>query len=321
MRRGNSAYTMRADPMHEVHLGFPHGRADIPGNNGKQKVSSGTAVHSPVFRCRKTLTFNDSDLLSDEETSTDTANLNALGPEIPVSIKKPALFDVPVQPYTNGHTEISKSDQLVAPTGIHRTVRKSVTAPDTQPSSIGTTRNRTSTGEILIRDRKLTKSSVKKHVPIKDPVQAESPVKRTRREGPILFERVPVSQSTEALSALKSKFAFEYVSSEPDHAYFPQKTSPPPQPPHITTVFHSDQQSCQNISNSSEHGDQRSFKESPFPGHSRNITVCVRKRPLLPNETRRKEMDMIKIAAPATVTVNLVKVSLNLEKYIHQVQA
>lgn len=117
-----------------------------------------------------------------------------------------------------------------------------------------------------------------------------------------------------------SSALFKDNKSQENHAYFPAFSPPKeqtPKPPHIERIVHNSDYDYGVPGKTNQRKNSQGTPRSQ--ARKDKIQVCVRKRPLTKRETKRQELDIVKVEREDVIVVEEAKVAIDLSKYIQQV--
>jgi len=242
---------------------------------------------TPVFRCRKTLKFSDSELYSDDENGPAAHTAVSIG--VGKDIKRVGTA-LPVP---------NNSDYSAS--GVKNGALLHITQP-TVTSSV-------SSGAVieLKRDKKSEKSQI-----ISDN-NSTVDMPRTVTHG--------IARAIHPVKRLSNGGV-----QEAQHAYFPAPVGQMEElPVHVEQVFHTTGYNYGIPTSGLSHTiNQRTADvdlnmEGQAATCNEKIRVCVRKRPRTMREVKRNEQDVVKIRGRRTVILEELKVAVDLTKYMQQV--
>lgn len=262
---------------------------------------------TPVFRCRKTLKFSDSELYSDDENG------------VAVSVAE-----------NNGNAGLHRNGNI----GMHlesNNVEKVMSMPRSSDFALPVS-NKVSKQQL---------SSASQHF-ISAPSSSIVTESRRDKKSDKFISHVQVDSVHPAVdgfqttmhSSARAVHPVKRLSSgaveEIKHAYFPvPEVGNFEEPPvHIEQVHHT---AGYNYgvpsSNIPQHGiHQRTADvdlhiDGQIAGHTDKIRVCVRKRPRTVREVKRNDVDVVKVRGRRSVIVEELKVAVDLTKYMQQVSS
>ncbi len=258
---------------------------------------------TPVFKCRKTLRFSDSDLESDEDNVAATSSNSGKHSRERVS-----------QNFGSGADHTTYGQQQ----NYHVQTNSNFVHPQkSAPSSLANVR--TDDNSAVVRQAHQPKAFFIESGAL---TNRDALLSSARNAGLASDNPPERFQPSQPQPVIKKKPPVER------HAYFPSEESKDfDKPAYIEKVYHNggynygipqDKEDSlksfhrSNLTNGSIPTQEKSASEE-------KIRVVVRKRPLTAREMKRKELDIIKVPNRKTLTVDESKLAVDLTRYIHQV--